>query len=272
VVALTRFGGYASEVVTPAEKVYPLPEGWTFEQGAAFPVTFLTAWVSLVAMARVRAGDRVLVHGVTGGVGTAAVQIARARGARVAGTCGGPVKVDAAKAMGVECAINYRTRHVAAAVSEWAPGGVDVVLESRGGKALRRSLSLLRPTGRVVSYGFSAMAPGRKKNLLHLAEGVVPMLWMSPMKLVDRNIGFFGVNILKLWDQEDLLSEAIRDLGKGIASHGYLPVVDRSFPLDRAGEAHRYLHDHRNIGKVVLVVDHERWAGADPADDSGAGT
>ncbi len=254
VIAVTRFGGYAEDVVVPAGKVFPLPDTWSFEDGAAFPVVFLTAWIGLRGMARVRAGDRVLIQGIAGGVGLAALQVARAAGARVIGTCGGDRKVKAVEAMGAERAIDYRTEHVGAVVRAWAPDGVDIVLESRGGKGLRESLKFLRPTGRVVSFGVSELVTGRTRNWFRAAPAVLRLLFFNLLDLVNENRGVFGENVLRLWDDDALLSEATADLFTGAVSGALRPVVDRAFPLERAGEAHAYLHDRKNIGKVVLTT------------------
>ncbi len=254
VAAGTRFGGYAEEVVVPASKVLALPPDWSFEEGAGFPVCFITAWVALCAMARIRAGDRVLVQGIAGGVGLAALGIARAEGARVAGSCGGPAKVEAALRHGAERAIDYRNEDIAASVRAWAPQGVDVVLEPRGGRAMRESLSLLRPTGRLVLFGVSEMASGRRRNLLAGARAALPLLHLNPLRLVNGNLGLYGLNVLTLWDRDDLMGPALTALEAGARRGIYRPVLDRSFPLERAGEAHRYIHERRNIGKVVLTT------------------
>ena len=254
VMALTHFGGYAEEVTTPASKVFPLPEGWSVEEGADFLVAFLTAWTGLVPMARVAKDDRVLIHGIAGGVGLAALQIARAAGAKVAGTCGGPRKTAAARKMGAEHAIDYHREDVNASVRRWAPDGVDVVMEPRGWKALRRGLEVLKPTGRAVSYGVSDMVPGRRRNLIRVLVEGVSLFALHPRKLMDKNLGIFGLNVLKLWDNDDALKVAMARLLEGVGQGQYRPVLDRSFPLTRAGEAHRYLHDRQNIGKVVLTT------------------
>lgn len=254
IAAGTRFGGYADEVVVPVAKAFPLPDDWSFEEGAGFPVVFITAWAALCAMARVKAGDRVLVHGIAGGVGLAALQIALAAGARVAGTCGGAAKVEAARRHGAEQAIDYRAEDVAAAVRAWSPEGADIILESRGGRAMHESLRLLRPTGRLVLYGVSEMAPGSKRNLLAGVRAALPLLHLNPLRLVNENLGVFGLNVLKLWSNDAILGEALRDLSDGAHRGLYHTVLDRSFPLERAGEAHRYLHERRNIGKVVLTT------------------
>ncbi len=254
VVAGTRFGGYAEEIAVPAARIFPLPDDWSFEEGAAYPVTYTTAWLALVAMARVRPGDAVLVHGIAGGVGSAALQIARDAGARVAGTCGGAEKVKAALSWGADRAIDYRSEHVPAVVRAWAPEGVDIVLESRGGKGLRESLRLPKPTGRVVTYGVSEMASGRRRNPFTTVKALLPLLWMSPLKLIQRNLGLYGLNVLQLWDEEAVLGEVTAALSLAAREGRYRPVLDRSFPLEAAGEAHRYLHERRNLGKVVLAT------------------
>jgi NADPH:quinone reductase-like Zn-dependent oxidoreductase len=254
VLAVTRFGGYAEEVCVPARKVFALPAGWSFEEGAAFPVVFLTAWLALRAMARVREGDRVLIHGIAGGVGLAALQIARAHGARVSGTCGSEEKAAVARARGAEHTILYTKEDIPAAVRAWAPGGVDIILEPRGGKGLRESLGLLKPTGRVVSFGVREMVSGGKPDRLRAALAALRLLWLSPLRLIQSNAGVFGLNLLRLWNDDELLGWAMRELLEGAAAGTYRPVVDRSFPLEEAGAAHRYLHERRNTGKVVLTT------------------
>jgi NADPH:quinone reductase-like Zn-dependent oxidoreductase len=254
VAAGTRFGGYAEDVVVPVTKVIPMPADWSFEEAAGFPVVYITAWMALRAMARVREGDRVLVHGIAGGVGLAALQIARAAGACVAGTCGGAEKTKAARAAGVDLAIDYRAQDVSAEVRAWAPDGVDAILEPRGGRGLRESLHLLRPTGRVVLYGVSEIATGRRRNLIHAARAVLPLLRLDPLRLVQENKGVFGLNVLELWHRDDLFAAALEDLLRGVREGRLRTVLDRAFPLERAADAHRYLHERRNVGKVVLTT------------------
>lgn len=254
VLAVTRFGGYAEEVAVPAGKVFPFPESWSFEEAAAFPVGFLTAWIGLREMARVREGDRVLVHAAAGGLGLAAIQIARARGARVAGVCGGSAKAAAVRDQGAELAVDYRSEDVGTSVRRWAPGGVDVVMESRGGRRLRESLGLLAPAGRVVTYGVSEAVGGTRKRLWTTLRSILPMLWLNPLKLVEANAGVFGLNVLRLWEEDELLDRVASELMAGAREGIYRAVLDRTFPLESAAEAHRHIHERRNIGKVVLTV------------------
>jgi NADPH:quinone reductase-like Zn-dependent oxidoreductase len=254
VMAPTYFGGYAEEVVVPAAKLIPLPAGWSMEDGAAFLVGSLTAWTGLVPMARVQEGDRVLVHGIAGGLGLAAAQIAASYGAEVAGTCGGAHKVKAVRELGFENAFDYTQADPVAAIRHWAPGGVDIIMDARGFRALRDDLDLLRPTGRVVTYGVSAMLPRRKKNLMRVLADSFSVLGILVPRLIATNVGVFGLNLLKLWNDDDLLNRAMNDMLTMVEKGTLRPVVDRSFPLEQAGEAHRYLHDRKNIGKVVLTT------------------
>lgn len=254
VLALTRFGGYTEELVVPRAKVFPLPAEWSFEEGAGFPVVFLTAWTGLVTMARVQSQDRVLVYGAAGGVGLAAVQIARARGARVLGTCGGARKTEAVLAHGAERAVDYGSEAVMGAVRDWAPEGIDVALDARGGRAMVRGLPLLKPGGRLVAYGISEAVTGQKRNLLDVALSSLSFLRINLLKLVQNNWGVFGLDVLRLWDRDDLLASTMGGLMNGVQEGNLRPTIDCTFPLERAGEAHRYLHERRNIGKVVLTT------------------
>jgi NADPH:quinone reductase-like Zn-dependent oxidoreductase len=257
VLAVTRFGGYAAEVVTPASKVFPLPEAWSFAEGAAFPVVTLTAWAALSLMARVRADDRVLVHGIAGGVGLAALQIARARGARVAGTCRGDEKAERVRGLGAEVVFDPRRPGWSAALARWAPEGVDVILEPRGLRALRQGLDGLAPGGRAVLYGASEMVPRGRRERIQLLRALPSLLALNPLALLRRNVGLYGLDLLRLWDREAVLAAAFEELWTWVQEGRLRPVLDRTFPLQEVGEAHRYLHDRRNFGKVVLTLDGE---------------
>src|SRR5262245_25965617 len=164
VLAVTRFGGYASRVNVPAALARPLPAGWSFEDGAAFPVVHLTAWYGLVTVGRLVAGETVVVQSAAGGVGTAACQIGRALGARVLATVGSEAKREIARAAGASEVI------VSPAYDVWdevarISSGVDLVFDAVGGRGLRRALLALRPGGRLVSYGFASMMPkGGRRN------------------------------------------------------------------------------------------------------------
>jgi len=254
VVALTRFGGYATSVVVPEAFVFPLPAILSDAEGAALPVNYLTALIALYRMANLAAGETVLIHGAGGGVGIAAVQLARLRGALIIGTASA-AKHDALHAFGVDHLIDYRTADVAVEVRRITGNrGVDVVLDPLGGKSFKTSYRMLAPLGRMVMYGVSSISRGERRNWLDAARAVMQMPSFKPLSLINRNRGIFGLNLLHLWDERELLATAMQFLLAEISAKRLRPVVAKTFPLERAGDAHRYMQDRSNVGKVVLTT------------------
>jgi len=248
VLAGTRFGGYAEIVNTSANDTVALPESMSFEQGAAIPVNYATAWAALHGYGSLRAGERVLVHAAAGGVGIAAVQLAKAAGAIVHGTAS-PGKHDQLVALGVDRAIDYRR-------NGWWNGlqPYDIVLDALGGTSLRRSLGLLRPGGRLVAYGFSAMQQGEKRSLRRAAPQVLAMLrGFNLIKQMEESKTVIGLNMLRLWDDRGTLEPWIGPLSTALSDGTAAPVVHAAVPFADAPEAHRILAARENIGKVVLV-------------------
>jgi len=253
VVALTRFGGYADRVVVPEWMAFPLPAGIDANVAAAIPVNYTTALVALYQMSNLAAGETVLIHGAGGGVGIAATQLARLRGATVIGTASA-AKHDAIRRHGVQHAIDYRTADVVAEVKRLTNGrGVDVVLDPIGGRSFADSYRLLAPLGRLVMYGVSSIAPGERRSLWRAVTTLMRMPRFKPLSLMNRNRGVFGLNLGHLWDERGKLVEAMTLLVADVAAGQLQPVVARTFPLDRAAEAHRFVQSRSNIGKVILT-------------------
>ncbi|MCB0876439.1 MAG: medium chain dehydrogenase/reductase family protein [Solirubrobacterales bacterium] len=258
VMAATRFGGHA-ELCTVAERdVIPLPDSLSFEQGAAVPVNYGTAYAGLVLMGGLREGDRVLVHAAAGGVGLAAVQIASARGAEVFGTASAS-KHDAIRAQGVDHAIDYRTTDFEEAVAGITGGeGVDIAFDAIGPSSFRKDYRLLRPGGKLVCYGLSEVQTGEGRNLRAALRSLASMTtatmpWWKSLAIMNENKGVFGLNMLHWWDREGSLDRVVGPLRDDLAAGRIEPVVAASFPFDQAADAHRYIHSRRNVGKVVLV-------------------
>ncbi|WP_027499889.1 zinc-binding dehydrogenase [Rhodococcus sp. UNC363MFTsu5.1] len=248
VVAGTRFGGYAEEVVADARDVIALPDSLTFEQGAAIPVNYATAWAGLVGYSNLLEGERVLIQAAAGGVGIAATQIAKHRGAEVYGTAS-PGKHDAIRGFGVDVALDYRK-------PGWDSGlpPMDVIMDAIGGESLRRSYGLLRPGGRLVAFGASSVVAGDKRNLLRAAPQALRM--MRGFNLIDQmseSKAVIGLNMLRLWDDRGTLEPWITPLRELIENGVVAPVVSDAVPFANAPEAHRILTERRNVGKVVLV-------------------
>jgi synaptic vesicle membrane protein VAT-1 len=259
VLALTRFGGYSSHVVVRAEQAFPRPEGMSAEAGAAIPVNYLTAFQAMIVMGGVRhAHDlggrrmRVLVHGASGGVGTAAGDLGQIYGAELFGTAS-PGKLDYVRQRGFHHAISYRDHDWAAEVQELTGGrGVDLILDPIGGDHWAQSMDVLAPAGRIVLFGYSS-ALGRSKLGMAREAIRIPWLRFQPFNLMNRNHGVLGVNLGRLWGMGDEVASWARKLLGYYRKGEVRPHVDRSFPLAEAGAAHTYLEDRRNTGKVVLV-------------------
>ena len=258
VVAGTRFGGQAELVTVPAEQALPLPDRVSFEQGAAFPVNYGTAYAALILMGSLREGDRVLIHAAGGGVGISATQIARNAGAVIFGTAS-PGKHDAIRAQGVAHAIDYRNRDFEAEVMRITDGeGVDLIIDALGPTSFRKDYRLLRSGGRLVMYGLSENSdagvrniPATLKSMLKMPLATMP--WWKSLFLMNENKAVAGLNMLSWWDREGNLDRVTEPLLADLESGRLDPVVAEAFPFDRAGEAHEFIAQRRNVGKVVLL-------------------
>jgi NADPH:quinone reductase-like Zn-dependent oxidoreductase len=247
VLAGTQFGGYASQVVVPADDVVPLPDRLSFEQGAAIPVNYATAWAALIGYGTLQRGERVLVHSAGGGVGIAATQIAKRAGAEVVGTAS-PSKHERIRELGVDRAIDY-TR------PGWErdAGTFDVILDAVGGKSFRTSYSLLRPGGRLVAFGASSVVSGERRNIPAALKAVVRMPRFSMLKQMAESKAVIGLNMLTLWKDRGTLEPWIAPL-QGMLDDGTVaPVVAGAFSFEDAGAAQTMIVERRNVGKVVLT-------------------
>ncbi|RAU96580.1 zinc-binding dehydrogenase [Mycolicibacter senuensis] len=248
IVAGTRFGGYAELINADAADTVPLPPSMSFEQGAAIPVNYATAWAALHGYGSLQAGERVLVHAAAGGVGIAAIQLAKAASAVVDGTSS-PGKHGQLEALGIDRAIDYRR-------TGWWKGlpPYDVVLDGLGGTSLRRSMALLRPGGRLVAYGLSSLQRGEKRSLRRAAPQALAMLrGFSLLTQMEQSKTVIGLNMLRLWDDRGTLGPWIAPLSQALADGTAAPIVHAAVPFANAPEAHRILAARENVGKVVLV-------------------
>jgi NADPH2:quinone reductase len=229
VMALPREGGYAELAAVAEELLVPLPEAASFEEGASFLLTFLTAWIPLTRQVRVGSGSIVLVHAGAGGVGSAAVQVAKHLGARVVVTASSEEKRRVALELGADEALGY---------DELEQVRADVVLDSVGGDVFARSFGVLKPLGTVIAIGF--------------AGG-----WWEPLDpgpLVGRNVGLQGFYLGRLMrHRPDVVREAIGEVVGLWAQGAFKPLVGATFPLGEAAAAHRLIEERRSVGKVVLV-------------------
>ena len=226
----TSGGGYAEQAVVDEQWLFDLPEAASFEEGAAFLMAYLTAWIPLTRQVTIHPGARVLVHAAAGGVGSAAVIVARDLGAEVVATAGSEDKLALPLSLGASEAFTYDR------IGEIAP--VDVVFDPVGGQLFADSIGLLKPLGTAVAIGF--------------AGGLWPKL--DPALLVGRNVGVQGFYLGRLMQREPgLVREAADDLLRLWAAGQVRPIVGATFPLAEVAEAHRFVESRRSTGKVVLL-------------------
>lgn len=253
VVAATRFGGYCDLISVPHRQVFRRLEWMSVEDGAALPVNYLTAYLALVVMGSLRTGNRVLIHGAAGGVGLAALDICRIVGAETFGTAS-PQKHDFLLERGLDHPIDYRNRDYAHVVQELTDGqGVNLILDPLGGKHWQKNYRLLMPTGRVVHFGGSSMAPEKTRSLLSLARGLLSVPFYTPLRLMNENKGVLGINLGHLWEYSGMLREWMSQIFEWYDEALFRPHVDRTFSFRQAAAAHSYLQERKNVGKVLLV-------------------
>jgi NADPH:quinone reductase-like Zn-dependent oxidoreductase len=258
VLAGTRFNGQAELVTVRENMVYELPQRLSFEQGAAFPVNYATAQAGLVVMAGLKESERVLIHAAAGGVGISATQIAKRVGAEVFGTASAS-KHDAIREQGVDHPIDYRSQDFVDEVRRITGGeGIDVAFDALGPSSFRKDYRLLRQGGRLIMYGASEVQTGERRSvptaLRTLAKSPFSsMPWWKGLAVMNENKGVFGLNMLSWWDAEGSLDRVIEPLIPALQEGQLKPVVAEAFPFDRAPDAHRFIAERRNIGKVVLV-------------------
>ncbi|HXM87631.1 MAG TPA: medium chain dehydrogenase/reductase family protein [Solirubrobacteraceae bacterium] len=247
VFASTQFGGYASQVVVPVRNVVALPDRLSFEQGAAIPVNYGTAWAALVGYGNVQPGERVLIHSAGGGVGIAATQIAKRAGAEVYGTAS-PGKHARCEELGLEHAIDYTQ-------TGWERGlpKFDVILDAVAGKSFRTSYDLLRPGGRLVAFGASAVVSGQRRNPVTALRAVLSMPRFNLIKQMSESKAVIGLNMLSLWKDRGTLQPWIAPLRELLDDGTVAPVIAGSFSFEDAGAAQNMLTERRNVGKVVLT-------------------
>ncbi|MBT8492654.1 MAG: medium chain dehydrogenase/reductase family protein, partial [Deltaproteobacteria bacterium] len=255
VMAMTRFDGYSDTVVIPAEQAIAIPDGLSDEDAAAVPVQYLTAYLMLIRLGNLQPGERVLIHSAGGGVGLAATQLARWRGAEIFGTASAG-KHERLREVGVTHCIDYRNQDFQREVERITGGrGVHLVIDAVGGKSFKKSYQSLAKLGRLFCFGISTMAPGEKRSLLAAAKGFVEMPRWGALGLMQDNRGVFGCNLGDLWDEVEIMTGMLRSIA-GLIEGGVLsPTVDATFPFSRAGQAHHYIQDRKNFGKVLLIPD-----------------
>jgi NADPH:quinone reductase-like Zn-dependent oxidoreductase len=247
VVAGTEFGGYASQVVAPADGVLSLPDRLTFEQGAAIPVNYGTAWMGLLRFGGLRTGERVLIQAAAGGVGIAATQVAKRAGAEIYGTAS-PGKHARISELGVDHPLDYTK-------PGWERGlpQFDVIMDAIGGKSFRRSYELLGPGGRLIAFGASGVVSGERRNPIPALKTALRMPRFNLIKQMSASKAVIGLNMYTLSQDERRRAEVSAALAELTADGTAQPVVAGTFSFEEAGAAQNMITERRNVGKVILV-------------------
>ena len=253
VIAMTRFGGQSELVVIKPSQMFAKPATLSFEQGAAIPVNYLTAYALLVVMGGLREGEAVLIHNAGGGVGLAALDIAKKIGATTYGTAS-PGKHDFLRERGLDHPIDYRNQ-------DWLPvlmdltkqRGVELVIDPIGGAHWKKSYRALRHTGRLGMFGVSTASATGIVGKLKMLKAVAQTPRFHPFALITKNRGVFGLNLGHMFHEPEKVARWTQEILGGVEEGWVRPHVDRAFTFNEAGAAHTYIESRKNTGKVVLV-------------------
>lgn len=256
VLGLTRFGGYSSALNVPAIQMFEKPAVLSHAQAASVPVAYVTAWQMLMVQGGLRAGDTILIQNAGSGVGLAALDIAQYIGARTIGTASAGKHPFLAE-RGLGDAVDYRSGDWVAEVLRLTDGkGVDLAVDPLGGESFRKSLKVLRPTGRLGMYGVSAASNNRGAiGKLSLAKTAISMPFFHPVPLMNDNRGVFGTNLGHMWEEAERIRGWMGDLADGLQDDWIRPHVDSTYRFSEASQAHAAIEARKTTGKVVLIPD-----------------
>lgn len=256
VIAMTRFGGQSEKITVAESQVFEKPASLTFERAAALPVNYLTAWVLIKVMGSLQPEETILIQNVGGGVGLAALDIAKYVGAATIGTASS-WKHEFLYNRGLGHAIDYRNKSWYEELMELTEGkGVELIIDALGGKEWKRGYKALRSTGRLGMYGISSASRdsrGGLKSKWNQLKVLFGMPIFHPVPMINKNRGVFGVNLGRMWQEVKKARRWFHRILEGLEQGWVRPHVDATFSFEKAADAHRYIEERRNIGKVILV-------------------
>ena len=253
VIVGNQYGAYAEFICVPEHLVFAANEALSPEENAALVVNFMTAWVALKKQARLTVGESVLIQAAAGGVGTAAVQIAKAMGTKVYGTASRPEKLELIRGLGADVAINYANEDFSQIIKN-EEGGIDCVLEVVGGEVFKKSVGLLKPFGRLVVIGFASISFKRGN----------PYTWwktwrdapkVNVMNMAQGSYGISASHIGYLTALPEVAKEAYAEMKEFINEHDIRPHVGRVFDFEDMPDAHRFMESRESMGKIVVKLN-----------------
>ncbi|XP_056404009.1 synaptic vesicle membrane protein VAT-1 homolog [Hyla sarda] len=255
VMVFCRYGLWQELVTVPASRTFIMPEGMSFEEGAAFLVNYITAYMIIFHFGNLRPKQSILIHMAAGGVGNAAIQLCKTvKDVTIFGTASAS-KHEALKESGVTHLIDYRTSDYVDEVRKISPKGVDIVLDPLGGSDTCKGYNLLKPMGRLVIYGAANLLTGQKKNIMALAKSWWNQFSINAMQLIGANKAVCGYLLGRLDEETELLGEVVATLLDLYKQGQIKPKIDSVYPFEQVGDAMRQMQEKKNIGKVILVPE-----------------
>jgi len=255
VFGITFFNAYATHVTVPQDWVFFIPQNVSFEEAGGFMTIFCTAYYALHLSVRIFPGSIVLVHSAAGGVGSALLQLCRQAGWRTIGVVGSSHKVEAAKNMGADVVIDKSQEDLWKAVRTHAPEGCDAVLDGNGISTLRGSYRALKPTGKLISYGFHSMFPKKKglPNYYKLMMNYFRTPKFNPVDMHKKNKNLITFNLSFLFNRKDLFDKTMDDLYPWLKEGQIRMPKTTPYPFEEVAQAHRDIQSGQSVGKLVLV-------------------
>jgi len=252
VMAFSRYGSYATHICSNENLVMPLPDQFSFKDGAAFPVIYITAYMMMFDLGNFRKGETILIHGAGGGVGTAAIQLAQATGGNIIGTAS-KWKHEKLHEMGIDQCIDYNTEDVYKKVMEYSENrGVDLIIDPVGSHNWKTSYRCLSPLGKLVIFGDQNFVKGKSFNFFALIKEIFSMPKFRPMDLMSKNKSVMGYHLGRLQGAENKIQQAAAELHDLVKCGKLKPIIDKIFPFEKVADAHTYIQERKNFGKVLL--------------------
>lgn len=257
VIAISLFGGYSSHLILPKDQVFPLPEQFSFVQGASFPVVFLTAYYALFELAHPKKGNILLVHSASGGVGSTLVQFGKVANCRVIGVVGGTHKVNYVKSLGADAVIDKSSQNLWKEAQRLAPEGYDIILDANGAETLREDYQHLSSGGKIVVYGFHSMfSKGRgSPNWFKILWTYLRTPRFNPIYMTSDNHSVLAFNLSYLMRKKETLNESVKVMLGWLEEGKVVPPVTQTYPFENVAQAQRDLESGQTIGKLVLTLD-----------------
>ena len=252
VMGLSLAGSYSSQVCINADSIIPLPYNFKLDEAAAFPVAYITAYMMIFDLGNLQENDTFLMHGAGGGVGTAAIQLAKTKNIKIIGTSSS-WKHDKLIKMGVNKCIDYNTDNTEKEIMDFTNGkGVDLVIDPIGAKNWKLSYKILAKMGKLIIYGDQNLVKGDKLKPLVAMKEIYSMPKYKPMDLMSNNKSVMGYHLGRFNGHEWKVQRSIKNLIKLVNDNDLHPVIDSKFSFEDAPKAHRHIQNRKNFGKVLL--------------------